>query len=507
MTPKEKGTETGNGPLIAETTQERRGSLPTENVISKDVKRVMEEKDVETRLSMLSTGSQQSSSSGGNTILPGNRPASAKHRKLLRRLSNPPPLSTREGVRDVHPASQDEDSEGSHTLTRTLSMPAGMTEEEEELPRRRSAVFDFIGSTAKKPANLVVKGFDRLVNAEYFPELTPRAADIEQAPKLIIRDSKGKERLISRENVINLRDAGGQEATLPDGTSTKIPYGKLFRSANLDSCSPGDVEFFLNEIGLKTHLDLRNVDEVERAEGSKALYEDFRISEAKSLPKPKNTPKSYFRVYGNKHGDRRRFLTPLLGPRYYHRGVWGAMNGSQRMKLINIALKEKISNRKHGESGKAKTSHYVCTTVLSKRTLDVEYSVVLECGKTNMARSLAIMADPSNHPVLISCAHGKDRTGLVTAMALHILGASKEIIARDYALSTTGLVTWLPAMHKQFLQMGLTDNWVSSEYDTMVSVFDKLERNYGSVDKYLDSIGINNVIRNKFRKAFYGNIV
>ena len=38
-------------------------------------------------------------------------------------------------------------------------------------------------------------------------------------------------------------------------------------------------------------------------------------------------------------------------------------------------------------------------------------------------------------PTLIHCAHGKDRTGVVCAVVLHVCGADVEAIASDYALS------------------------------------------------------------------------
>jgi protein-tyrosine phosphatase len=39
---------------------------------------------------------------------------------------------------------------------------------------------------------------------------------------------------------------------------------------------------------------------------------------------------------------------------------------------------------------------------------------------------------------MLNCAHGKDRTGIVTALVLSCVGLDKESIATDYAASEVG---------------------------------------------------------------------
>lgn len=49
--------------------------------------------------------------------------------------------------------------------------------------------------------------------------------------------------------------------------------------------------------------------------------------------------------------------------------------------------------------------------------------------------ALKLLSKPENVPAMINCAHGKDRTGMISAMVLGCLGKSKEYIAYDYARS------------------------------------------------------------------------
>jgi len=52
-----------------------------------------------------------------------------------------------------------------------------------------------------------------------------------------------------------------------------------------------------------------------------------------------------------------------------------------------------------------------------------------------MAEVLTIIAEPDNHPVVFRCTQGKDRTGIMSAVLLSILGVSEETIIEDYALT------------------------------------------------------------------------
>ena len=57
-----------------------------------------------------------------------------------------------------------------------------------------------------------------------------------------------------------------------------------------------------------------------------------------------------------------------------------------------------------------------------------------EYGRLLVA-ALEIMAEPANYPLVFHCMAGKDRTGVLAAVALSILGVSDEDIIDDYTLS------------------------------------------------------------------------
>ena len=64
--------------------------------------------------------------------------------------------------------------------------------------------------------------------------------------------------------------------------------------------------------------------------------------------------------------------------------------------------------------------------------------------------ALTLLSDPSNVPAMINCAHGKDRTGVVSAIVMSLMGKPREAIIADYARSTvSGVKQSLPTTHAQ----------------------------------------------------------
>jgi protein-tyrosine phosphatase len=58
-----------------------------------------------------------------------------------------------------------------------------------------------------------------------------------------------------------------------------------------------------------------------------------------------------------------------------------------------------------------------------------------------LARAIGMLAKADALPGLVHCSAGKDRTGLVVALVLDLLGVPDEIIAADYATSAENLDT------------------------------------------------------------------
>jgi hypothetical protein len=53
----------------------------------------------------------------------------------------------------------------------------------------------------------------------------------------------------------------------------------------------------------------------------------------------------------------------------------------------------------------------------------------------NLGRALRILADPASGTTLVHCAAGKDRTGVVVALALSLVGVRRDAVMADYLRS------------------------------------------------------------------------
>jgi protein-tyrosine phosphatase len=63
------------------------------------------------------------------------------------------------------------------------------------------------------------------------------------------------------------------------------------------------------------------------------------------------------------------------------------------------------------------------------------YTLTLRRRADEFGSALRMLADTARLPVLVHCAAGKDRTGLLVALLLEVLGVRREHVVADYALT------------------------------------------------------------------------
>jgi protein-tyrosine phosphatase len=74
-------------------------------------------------------------------------------------------------------------------------------------------------------------------------------------------------------------------------------------------------------------------------------------------------------------------------------------------------------------------------TAGAARFLADRYLDMVEEGVAGLAAALAVVAVAEHAPVVVHCMAGKDRTGVLVALVLALLGVEDAVIATDYALS------------------------------------------------------------------------
>ena len=130
-------------------------------------------------------------------------------------------------------------------------------------------------------------------------------------------------------------------------------------------------------------------------------------------------------------------------------------------------------------------------------TLDEMYIIILELCRDQIKTVLERIAEQlPNGMVIFHCWAGKDRTGVITALLLALVGVPAETIAQDYALSYELLADRIEVWRAYNLEnerdMVRFEEEVSSRPEAMLATLDYLETRLGGVETYLRSIGLAN---------------
>lgn len=116
------------------------------------------------------------------------------------------------------------------------------------------------------------------------------------------------------------------------------------------------------------------------------------------------------------------------------------------------------------------------------------YCELAESAADGIAEALRIIADPDSKPLVFHCIAGKDRTGIVAALTLALLGVSDDDIADDYALSEASELAYWRWRHGDDAQLPV--NYPISPREGMLGFLNHLRRAYGSVERYVAAIGV-----------------
>jgi protein-tyrosine phosphatase len=180
-------------------------------------------------------------------------------------------------------------------------------------------------------------------------------------------------RWIDLDGAVNARDTGG--LVTEDGGAT-VP-GRLLRSDNLQELSPADITRLIRDLGLTTVVDLRSTAEL--------------VSEG---PAP---------------------LQAVDAVRHVHLPVLPEVGAATDMVADVLLTRDDLDRHRY-------PADPICG----------HYLGYLEDRPGQLVGALRTIAG-SDGTVLVHCAAGKDRTGVVVALALSAAGVRPEAIVADYA--------------------------------------------------------------------------
>ena len=131
------------------------------------------------------------------------------------------------------------------------------------------------------------------------------------------------------------------------------------------------------------------------------------------------------------------------------------------------------------------------TNDLVDGTLADRYVSILDTSGAQIVSVLRLIADDANHPMVFQCAAGKDRTGLVAAMVLGLLGVDDATITSDYAATAAVIDRLLARLSARMAgREPPGPRIMSAEADTMQTALDWIRQRHGSIEAYTRAHGL-----------------
>lgn len=132
--------------------------------------------------------------------------------------------------------------------------------------------------------------------------------------------------------------------------------------------------------------------------------------------------------------------------------------------------------------------------LMAKKTLLEHNCFMLEERSLAIKTILETIATQQT-AVVIHCAAGKDRTGIIIALLLAVAKVPIATIAEDYHLSDRYLASFYVNIRERVIKERFT-HLLESPPQTIIDTFAYLDRKYDGIDNYLNSIGIHLETRN-----------
>lgn len=250
---------------------------------------------------------------------------------------------------------------------------------------------------------------------------------------------------ITLEGACNFRDLGGLETR--NGQTVK--KGMIFRTDEMSRLTEADLRY-LNNINLRTIIDLRTEEEINRHPNKKPA--SLRNMVTCTL----DTPRCLTEI-ANLHDD----------------GVLDSVDRDAQSMLGK-------TDAKMGTLPEAKIRAAVIE-LYARMTTEPDFMAVFRKIFSLLLRNDAV-------PLVFHCMAGKDRTGIVAALILSALDIDEETIMQDYLLSN------IVAEKRYGVQIDLNPSLhylYEAHPEFLQAAFERIRNKHGSVRNYLqETLGV-----------------
>jgi protein-tyrosine phosphatase len=137
--------------------------------------------------------------------------------------------------------------------------------------------------------------------------------------------------------------------------------------------------------------------------------------------------------------------------------------------------------------------------------LGTQYTEMLDEATPQIIGALSALAAPEARPAVFHCTAGKDRTGLLSALVLSLLGVPEETVIADYALSGAAMTRLRAKLIEKYPDgkslIADSDVLFSADPSNMVALFAHLRNRYGTVAGYAARVGVPEDVVQRLRQS------
>ncbi|KAJ3409671.1 hypothetical protein HDV05_004307 [Chytridiales sp. JEL 0842] len=300
----------------------------------------------------------------------------------------------------------------------------------------------------------------------------PHRSDDDQSSITTKNSQQGS--VFQLEKVLNVRDAGENKIG-KDGRAVRA--GLLLRGARPEEASDSDILFLTRKLNIRTVIDLRSAKE--RHQGlDKSLFRypdgSYRPSFADHYATFEQKPTD-----GGTYAARRRYTFDLA--RVIQRALWPTLSFWTKLVFVFYIV---TFRRRQAVQFALKRS------IFAEEGLFALNKFLLQHSQTDIAKVFDLLCDPASYPVYIHCTAGKDRTGLIIALVLMLLGVSDQVIVTDYMRTQKLLASERGRMIAEAGKLGFGQNFIDITPDIMERTMAFVKERYGSAEGYLTVIGV-----------------
>lgn len=134
------------------------------------------------------------------------------------------------------------------------------------------------------------------------------------------------------------------------------------------------------------------------------------------------------------------------------------------------------------------------------------YVDMLDDAAEHIVTAIEVLANPASQPAIVHCTAGKDRTGVLVALILGLLGISDQVIVEDYAMSAVSmhkLKDRLAERYPDFAdQIRTADDLFSAAPSNMENLLAVIDERWGSIGGYAEHIGVSASTIERLRSSF-----